>query len=705
MPGTTKASQQTDTPKGVPSDEFAGVEVLQIGEFFYHRPQQQLTLGDQSISLVGKSAELLQILIEHRDRYLSTGELEQMLYGHQVVESSALRHQIKKLREAFHDQGHPKRYIETRPHLGYRLIAPVAPASSQKNQRQLKLSNLLPLLLSVALLLWISWPWLENVPQTSQHHTLSAKRLSALTHLKGIEMYPAVSPDGRWLVFSHRRDSQNWQLYIRDLHSELIRPLLQSGYSDKFASWSKDGSELVFTRYGFDSCELLRAKFDPVKVGLSELRVILNCNPDALSTKASFWPDGKGIYYNQADSITAPYNTYSYSFEAERSWQVSSTPPSGKGDYNFKLSHNGRYLAVVRDRNWSGSEIWLYDTQSWETRLLTSLPTPLFGISWSEDDQQVIFRNQHNQVIAFAIDSGQTHVIAEPALPIMSPLIVPNQGNPVLLAVHGSLRARDIGRWSLQGELQQVLVESTYDDFLPAISPDGQQFAFVSNRDGRWQIWLRDSQGIERKLTNLKQRAEFTSLAFSSDGQQLAGTVGGAWFVYDLLEGQMRWRPSGDAGIYENLSWLPGTRKALLARESGAGWRQLVLDTQHYVIDDSLSEPAFMALTSLDGRFRYYAYLNEPKLVRHDLHSGERKAIPIAYQLSYAFHWSMTQQGLYFVCKQGEKWQPYYLAHSSNLPQKLPFQLPAGAIIMPASGEYLLSFIPQPAETEIVQLH
>lgn len=73
------------------------------------------------------------------------------------------------------------------------------------------------------------------------------------------------------------------------------------------------------------------------------------------------------------------------------------------------------------------------------------------------------------------------------------------------------------------GSGRQVVVPSTeqYSDLCPAISPDGSQIAFLSNRGGNYEIWLYDrSSAALRRLTT--GAAALGGLNWSADGAQIA---------------------------------------------------------------------------------------------------------------------------------------------------------------------------------------
>ena len=148
------------------------------------------------------------------------------------------------------------------------------------------------------------------------------------------------------------------------------------------------------------------------------------------------------------------------------------------------LADNRHIVSAEIDEHTPGTHLWLLDTQ-----------------------------NQTGEPIT--IGSGEEH----------SPAVSP-AGDKIAYAAQQS--DFDLSEVRLDGSPLRTLLSTSRNETDPAWSPVNAQYAFVTDRTGRQQIWLRSEDGqLERPLASEKDFAEtgielFDSPAFSPDGQRLA---------------------------------------------------------------------------------------------------------------------------------------------------------------------------------------
>ena len=146
--------------------------------------------------------------------------------------------------------------------------------------------------------------------------------------------------------------------------------------------------------------------------------------------------------------------------------------------------------------------------------------------------------------------------------------------SPDWSAVDGQIVYRGCGPrcevWGLyvmndQGTGQELLVADP-SATAPAWSPSGDEVAFMSNRDGNWELYVvnEDGSGL-RRLTN--NAANDGLPTWSPDGQSLAfvsdrGGVWAVWAIHPDGSGQRKLFDIGGGGLAddwqeEQISWAP----------------------------------------------------------------------------------------------------------------------------------------------------
>lgn len=193
-------------------------------------------------------------------------------------------------------------------------------------------------------------------------------------------------------------------------------------------------------------------------------------------------------------------------------------------------------LAFVSDRNggWDiyvlGISAAMAGDEAGSTVRLTEDPSDDWDPTWSPDGEQIAFsslRNGNWEVYVLAVPSepgtgagdGQavnlTDHPAEDWLPAWSP-----DGQHLAFVTD-----RD-GNWeiyslSLGGSEQTNLTNHGADDWVPVWSPGGGRLAFQSDRDGNWEIYVLDLEsGAQTNLTS--HPADDWDPAWSPDGRWIA---------------------------------------------------------------------------------------------------------------------------------------------------------------------------------------
>jgi eukaryotic-like serine/threonine-protein kinase len=264
---------------------------------------------------------------------------------------------------------------------------------------------------------------------------------------------PAISPDGRWLVFRRMANMFTGELYKVPLRKGVVaegepQRLTPAALDAEYPAWMPDSDGLLFSAKG----------------GLWKLTVGSGSSPVRLPFVGE---DDLMPVVSRPQPGRPARLVYVRSFTDLNVWRIDATaagaaapaPPvvsisSTRVDDMPQLSPDGRRVVFTSDRS-GGFEIWLADLDGTNVVQLTTIGARASGYPhWSPDGSRIAF---HSNI------EGQWEIFGVPAA----------GGKPRNLTSHPAA------------------------DTFPSFSRDGKWIYFASNRTGQYLIWKMPSSGGE----------------------------------------------------------------------------------------------------------------------------------------------------------------------------------------------------------------
>ncbi len=265
-----------------------------------------------------------------------------------------------------------------------------------------------------------------------------------------------------------------------------------------------------------------------------------------------------------------------------------------------------------------------------------------------------------------AVISTTVHAAAEGASPLTLPVdrqmafevkeatwIAPDlspDGRTILFDVLGDIYALDAGGGTARPVLRGMAYETQ-----PVFSPDGRQFAFVSDRSGAANLWIANSDGTGLKqLSRDEGAAIYSSPAWSPDGRfvyvsrSIHADLAFEMMMFDRDGGAgvqlTKAKPNGDEGFDRRINALgaspsPDGHSVYYAQKTGTLWHDRYLPYWSIVRRDLrsgaeqtvIASPggAMRPMQSRDGHYLAYASRDGVRtgLRIRDLRTGEDRWI------------------------------------------------------------------------------
>jgi eukaryotic-like serine/threonine-protein kinase len=463
-----------------------------------------------------------------------------------------------------------------------------------------------------------------------------------LTTLKGIEMFPTLSPDGKWFLYNSAisgnadiylqsvggqtpinltKDStvDDWSpafspdgeriafrseragggIFVMGRTGEAVKRLTDSGFNP---AWAPSGQEIVFAEQGIDLDPMHRGRISGlwvVNVATAEKRRITV--GDAVQPQWS--PHGYRIAYWAARG-------------PERQRDIGTIPAAGGEpvfvtddkavDWNPIWSPDGRYLYFSSDRGGS-MNLWRIAIDERSGKALGS-PAPITApsrfvanLSVSADGSRLAYasvdRDSNVQTLTF--DPVSESIVGHPidvtsGSKLWQFLDVSPDGQWLALASQEGQEDLFVARPDGTGLRQ--LTNDTGLHRWPRWSPDGQRIAFHSIRSGAWDIWTINPDGSG--LTQLTKRAGANVPVWSPDGSRMAYTELEANRVW-LFDPRRPWESQRPEMLPAQVAWKAD------AWSPDGKWLAGELTPGGGIVIYSLDSGSYTKLTNVGGEPRW----------------------------------------------------------------------------------------------------
>lgn len=640
---------------------------LRIGEHVIDVGALRVITRPEFPRLTSKAVAVLIELVRHVGSTVTRDELLDRVWTGRFTTPDVLTQAIKELRRAFADDSKPPLYIETIPKVGYRLIAPVlvldGPVGGifvessiaqsldggtiHEPEPQAAPTSVAPprkpawarkkWLVSAALLAIIGLAVAVTLNRPLQRGAAAALtwRVSdahALTSDPGSEYRPHLSPDATRLAFSiFDPVSQFERLVVRGVEpSQLVRLTSRGSEVEGLPVWSPDGSRIAFLRLGPNHCELFVAP----SLGGSE-RDVGNCRQYGVGY-FDWTPDGHSfLTAGRLGDDPTQLVLFTWNLDSGEKHALSYERTAEDQDLDPRYSPDGRWIAFRRGIA-PYSDLFIMSSKGGAVRQLTNIAARIRGYTWMADNRTLVFSSDLNAsfpaLYALDVETSQTQALG------ISPAQYPDAGRSGDSVVYEITRTQDklqVMPLDPSDAKPRVLAPSTGSDFTPVLSPTGDRVTFVSDRSGRFQLWLHDLASTTTTQLTERTDADAFGARWSANGKQIVfvqrDAQGNRLIELDLASGRQRVLSKPDEHImfgaygtdpdrYLFALRLGGRKTALVEVDHPASpqeTRKTLVPGVAYAQVDPLTRSVYYTSNLTDGLFR------------RDLDSGaERLVLP-----------------------------------------------------------------------------
>lgn len=622
-----------------------------IGQLTFDPSNRELSSATETLYLEPQAYQLLSLFIAAEQGQLSRDQMIEQLWAGRVVSESAINKSVSLLRKSFAQLDPTLSYIETLPKVGYRLCQPLSteaqptahaatevaiatqatvPATVVTKSSGFKTKLGLGLLWASPLLFFVWWFFITLSPAPEQLTTPYMTAPVPVSHAQGVEYDLSLSADGSVLLyFSSQTDKK--QLLLQ--HNKDQLQLLSEDNDIRTAALSPDALQILWVKRNQQGCVVewfLRAQPEQKKT-------VAQCNTDAV-VKLSWQNDSKGFYLRDRADKTQPYVLSRYRLDTAAKEQITNplSAESPTGELAFAESDDGKKLAVLRYLENQQTLLLILDSSSFAVLQQKTLPLQATQIDWLGNQ---LLLSKGAELLQYSFDTDQLEFLFYTGRTVQSVAVVQQQ----IYYADYELDA-DIWQHDLRANKARIRIGSSKIDRMPRVNHKGD-LAFLSQRNGKDQIWLQPIGQNEYLLADLPGVPAFVRLQWSPDGESLIYSKDGALWQLTVASGQQRVLIAPEHQV-EVANWMADGSGIIYSRKHSGDWQLWQLDLNTAANTQLTTQGGYSGYLLQDQL--YFSKFHQDGLFQLNLSTGEEQLLIADFDKINWLNWNLSEGQIYY---------------------------------------------------------
>lgn len=414
-----------------------------------------------------------------------------------------------------------------------------------------------------------------------------------LTTGEGMEYFPKFSPDGRWIAFTGDYSGSR-QVFVISVDGGQPRQLTfyndvgpmppRGGIDNRVTDWTPDGTHILFLPHRLPWSERMPRHYVVPAAGGMETPLAI---PEG--SGGSYSPDGTKLVYTPIEREFRTWKRYRGG-RAQDVWIYDLANNSAQQLTTNQYTDNqpvwiGNTIYFTSDRPLEGRQendgklnLWAYDLASKQERKVTNHTD--YDVLWPSADRNQVVYESGGYLYKFA--NGQSSRIPirvsgdfRNTLPYFRNVrdniewyTLSPTGQRALFVARGDIFTAP----AKEGEIRNLTRTPGIRERDATWSPDGRWVAYLSDRSGEYEIYVRpsDGSGEERKLTSNGGAWRFVP-QWSPDSKLLAySDKDHALHVLDVASGRITKADADEYGDITDYRWSPDSRWLTYTKDNEA---------------------------------------------------------------------------------------------------------------------------------------
>ncbi len=391
-----------------------------------------------------------------------------------------------------------------------------------------------------------------------------------LTHSPGEESWPKFSPDGKYIGYTASYNG-NSDIYVIPVNGGIPHRVTYNSYPDRMVDWHPDGERILFRSSREHGLNRLGQFYLVDKNGGIPVKMKI-----PYGELGTFSADGNKLAYITKITENYPFKRYRgglasdiiiFNLNDNKAVNITKTEategkPAWVGNFIYFLSDRGENMR---------HNIWKFNVMNNKFEQVTRFKD--FDISYMSAGKKEIVFEFGGELYLMDISTDNFKKVGIDVISDLSTEMArkKNVGKQITNMTFSPDAKRII--FEARGELFNVPAEKGFTKNLtntsgvwehsPSWSPDGNNIAYWSDKSGEYEIYLKDLNGKERKLTD-RGKGYGYKLFWSPDGKNIAfidetNTI----FIIDIDSGKThrvahtKWNVGHGSRFFYKMAWSP----------------------------------------------------------------------------------------------------------------------------------------------------
>lgn len=648
-------------------------ETYTLKDWTVHPELNLLKNQESELLLKPRLMRLFDYFLQHPNTIITKDKLLEEVWKNRIVTDNLLTKSISELRKLLHKHFSDTLEIETLRNVGYRLninrTRPIVEEKPQyviqKKTKVLLQKHRLPawpaylLLLGlgiIALLAFGIWSQHENKTYDFKHHKI--------TSLKGLEMNPAISPDGKNIAFNWREESQvTSQIYVQSLQSSTPRKLSDNNLLEFSPIWSLDGQYVLFFR------RVAAGKFQLLKKSVIGMEEVVLTQLDFFGIDDLLWTkDGSRLLFMGRKEETTSRALYCFDIGNASVTQLTYPPKGIYGDIYPSHTAIEEKISFIRaaygESVFSNAaptkgQIMVLDLKTKKLVELAEIHQEINSFLYLPSLRQYLcwVTEQLGEYTILAFDEkGQQSVLGKTGLGM--PRNANLLGEDKICYEYWKSNV-DINTYKLSSATEKVgkaqtYLNSTSWDWGLSFAARTNNVAFFSQRSGYTEIWMtdKDKPNNARQITDLESPL-LKSLALSPDGKYIVfNSIKNNQSDLFLINSTGKGLKQLTYSLFEYAApeWSTDGQSIYYASTETGDWQlyEYHLKTEKTV--QLTTKGGYRALPSpKNTKILYFVKYHEDGLWSYHQDTKKTKWVAALNEVNHSTNWVITDTGIYYL--------------------------------------------------------